>query len=541
MTDANTVAAAPSTKVDVAIVGAGFSGLYALHRMRELGLSVQVLEAGPEIGGTWFWNRYPGARCDVESMQYSYSFSDEIQREWQWTELYATQPEILRYINFVADKLKLRDGVQLNTKVLSASFDEQSNLWTVKTERGQSITARYCIMGTGCLSVPLTPPFEGLSNFKGPVHRTTEWPKEGLDFAGQRVGLLGTGSTGIQITPRLAASADALHVFQRTPNYSIPAQNRSLNDADIAVWTKTYPARRAQARTTKNNTMNNPGDRSGAELTPAQMEAELEARWAFGGIGFMYAFTDITSNRAVNEVVSNFVRRKIGETVQDPETADKLTPKDYPIGAKRICVDTDYFKTFNEDHVTLEDIKADPIKTIVENGVALESGRVVELDTLVLAIGFDAMTGALNRIDISGRNGTKMKDVWADGPHTYFGLMVADFPNMFIIAGPQSPSVFTNMVTSIEQHIDWVTDTIKHLGDAKAMTIEAEKSAQEDWVRHVAEVAEPTLLDDANSWYVGANVPGKPRVITPYLGGAVKYMDLLNAATQDNYRGFRLR
>ena len=526
--------------LDVVIVGAGFSGLYALHRMRELGLKAQVLEAGSDIGGTWFWNRYPGARCDVESMQYSYSFSEEIQNEWKWTELYATQPEILGYINFVADKLKLRDGIQLNTRVSSAHFDEAKNLWAVQTESGESVTARFCIMGTGCLSVPLAPPFKGLSDFKGTVYRTTAWPKEGVEFPGQRLGLLGTGSTGIQITPKLAATAKELHVFQRTPNYSIPAQNRQLTETDFAAWKANYPARRAQALNTKNNTMNNPGDRSGSELTPAQMEAELEARWAYGGIGFMYAFTDITTNRSVNEVVSKFVRRKIGEIVKDPDAADKLTPKDYPIGAKRICVDTNYFQTFNLEHVTLEDIKSDPIKTIVENGVELESGRVVELDTLVLAIGFDAMTGALNRIDITGRNGVKMKETWADGPLTYFGLMVAGFPNMFVIAGPQSPSVFTNMVTSIEQHVDWVTNTIEHLGETGAATIEAKKAAQDKWVQHVGEVAEPSLLDDANSWYIGANVPGKPRVITPYLGGAVKYMDLLDTATQNDYDGFEI-
>ena len=510
---------------DAIIVGAGFAGMYMLHRLRDdMGLSAHVFEAGSGVGGTWFWNRYPGARCDVESMQYSYSFSDEIAQEWEWKELYATQPEIHAYIKFVADKLKLRDGIQLNTKVTSAKFDEKTRRWTVTTEAGETFDARYCIMATGCLSVPLAPDIPGLKEFGGEVFMTSDWPKDGVNVAGKRVGLIGTGSSGIQITPRLAEKSAQLHVFQRTPNYSIPAQNRPLDSNYIDMWKKNYPERRKIARAARNNTMNSPGQRSGTEVTPEQFKAELESRWASGGIGFMYAFTDITTNRKVNEMTSNFVRDKIREIVKDPKKAAILAPSNYPIGAKRICVDTDYFDTFNRENVALHDIKADPIKTMSKDGVVLESGETVPLDILVLATGFDAMTGALNRIDIRGVGGKAMKEKWVDGPRTYFGLMVSGFPNMFIVAGPQSPSVFTNMVTSCEQHVDWISDTVKTLDESGKSLIDAEEKAEDAWVAHVSEIADRSLIiEGVNSWYTGANIPGKPRVITPYLGGAVLY------------------
>ncbi|MGE0230762.1 MAG: flavin-containing monooxygenase [Flavobacteriaceae bacterium] len=526
---------------DVIIVGAGFGGIYALHKMRQLGLAARVLEQGDDIGGTWYWNRYPGARCDVESMQYSYSFSDEIAQEWEWKELYATQPEIQAYIKFVADKLKLHDGIQLNTRVTAARFDENNKRWTVTTDKGETYEARFCIMATGCLSVPLVPQIPGVSDFGGEVYMTSSWPKEGVEVSGKRVGLVGTGSSGIQITPRLAEKAAELHVFQRTPNYSIPAQNRPLDRNYVDIWKKNYPERRKVARMARNNTMNSPGQRSGTEVTPAQFKAELESRWASGGIGFMYAFTDITTNRKVNEMTSEFVRSKIREIVRDPKKAAILAPANYPIGAKRICVDTDYFETFNRDNVFLHDIKADPIKMVDKDGIVLEGGEKVGIDILVLATGFDAMTGALNRIDIRGLGGKAMRDKWEHGPLTYLGLMVAGFPNMFIVAGPQSPSVFTNMVTSIEQHVDWIGDTLKKMDAEGKKTIDADEKAEEAWVRHVAEVADRTLIiEGVNSWYTGANIPGKPRVITPYLGGAVVYMDKLNEATKKGFEGFKL-
>jgi cyclohexanone monooxygenase len=528
---------------DAVIVGAGFAGVYALHRLRRQGLTAVVVDAANGVGGTWYWNRYPGARCDVESMQYSYSFSDEIQQEWNWTELYASQPEILRYINFVVDRLKLRDGIVLDTRVKSARFDEGRSRWSIATDRDEAYLAKYFVMATGCLSIPISPEIPGLDRFEKRILRTSEWPDEPVKFDGLSVGLVGTGSSGIQITPQIARTARELHVFQRTPNYSIPARNRPLDDRYRDIWKQNYRERRNLALNTKNNTINNAGLRSGFELTPEQFEAELESRWASGGIGFMYAFTDISTNDEINERVSTFVRKKIGQLVEDPATADKLTPKSYPIGAKRICVDTDYFTTFNRENVFLEDVKADPIETMTASGVRLKSGREVPLDMLVLATGFDAMTGALMRVRIEGREGVRLQDVWESGPRTYLGLMVSGFPNMFIVAGPQSPSVFTNMVTSIEQHVDWIADAVARIETDGLATIDAEPEAEDRWVRHVNELAERALVGkgDSNSWYAGANVPGKPRVVTPYLGGAVKYMERLNASVENDYSGFSFK
>lgn len=529
-------------RFDAIIVGAGFGGLYALHRLRQRGLSAVVLEAGGEIGGTWYWNRYPGARCDVESMQYSYSFSDEIQRKWHWSELYASQPEILAYINFVADELKLRDGVKLNRRVVSARFDEPARVWSVTTENGENYAADWCLMATGCLSIPIEPKIPGLSAFKGPIYRTSDWPKQGVDVRGKTVGLIGTGSSGIQITPYLARDARELHVFQRTPNYSIPARNRAMDKTYEAAWQQNYAERRKLAQGTRNNTLNNAGQRSGHEVTAEQMDAELESRWAQGGIGFMYAFTDMTISPQVNAAASEFVRKKIAGIVKDPAKAEKLAPKDYPIGAKRICVDTDYYQTFNRDTVFLEDVKADPIRGFSSDGVALSSGRTITLDLLVLAIGFDAMTGALTRMGIHGRNGLSLVESWCDGPQTFLGLMVAGFPNLFIVAGPQSPSVFTNMVTSIEQHVDWITAAIDHVRATGRHLIEAEPAAQAEWVGAVAELADRSLIGkgDSNSWYIGANVPGKPRVVAAYLGGADRYLSALRSSSEEGYRGFRI-
>jgi cyclohexanone monooxygenase len=525
--------------LDVVIVGAGFAGVYALHRMRSLGLRARVLEAADEIGGTWFWNRYPGARCDVESVQYSYSFSDEIQKEWKWSELYASQPEIARYINFVADRLDLRKDIQLNTRVTSAKFDDASCTWAISTEAGEEFVAPFCVMATGCLSVPIEPELNGLAAFEGQVVRTSDWPRDGVMLAGERVGIIGTGSSGIQAIPVLAKEAGHLFVFQRTPNYSIPARNKPMEEAYEHDWKEHYGERRLLARKTKNNTLNNAGLKSGLEVPRIEFERELEARWASGGIAFMYAYTDISTNKEVNDATAEFVRRKIAEIVKNRTTADKLIPRDYPIGSKRICVDTEYFETFNRDNVTLVDIKGRPIKTITKTGVLTEE-REYPLDLLVLAIGFDAMTGALMRIDISGRNGRKLRDDWAAGPKTYLGLLVSGYPNMFTITGPQSPSVFTNMVTSIEQHVDWIVDCLEAMRANGRKTVEAEESAQEDWVVHSNELANKTLFKYASSWYLGANVPGKPRIFMPYVGGAARYSEILENVAENGYRGLRM-
>jgi cyclohexanone monooxygenase len=529
-----------ASKLDVIVVGAGFAGLYALYRLRKDGYSVRVLEGADAIGGTWYWNRYPGARCDIESMQYSFSFSDEIQQEWTWSQLYAPQPEILSYINFVADKLGLRDGIQLNARVVSAKFAEQTATWEVRTEAGETFTAPFCVMATGCLSIPIIPTFPGLKDFAGEVYCTSDWPHAGVDMSGKRVGLIGTGSSGIQATPVIAAQARHLTVFQRTPNYSIPAQNRAMDPEYERGWKENYRERRLAALKTRNNTLNNAGNKPGKDVVPEERAREFEARWTTGGIGFMYSYTDITSDKDVNEHASAFVRKKIANIVRNPETAKKLTPLDYGIGGKRICVDTEYFEAFNRENVTLVDIKSDPIEAITAQGLRTKTSQF-DLDVIVLAIGFDAMTGALNRMDISGRAGIKLRDQWAEGPKTYIGMAIAGFPNLFVITGPGSPSVFTNMVTSIEQHVDWIAECMAHLKQHGRATIEAKKSAEESWVAHVNEVANRTLMPNNNSWYVGANIPGKPRVFMPYLGGAAVYKEAIEKIAWQGYEGFDLK
>jgi cyclohexanone monooxygenase len=524
---------------DVLVVGAGFAGLYSLHRLRSLGFKVRVFEAGKDIGGTWFWNRYPGARCDFESMQYSYSFSEEIQQEWNWTEYYASQPEILRYINFVADKLDLRRDIQLNTRVTAATFDERANYWGLLTESGERFTARFVVMATGCLSVPLEPDFPGMQEFLGRIYRTSNWPDEDVEFAGTRVGLIGTGSSGIQAAPILAAHARHLTVFQRTPHYSIPAHNHPLDPDYVRGWKENYRERRRAARLTRNSSLNDAGTRPGVECTPEERQHEFARRWnVTGGIGYVYAFPDVTTNDEVNRHASDYVRGRIAAIVRDPSTAATLTPYDYGIGGKRICVDTNYYEMFNRDNVSLVDIRANPIVEITPRGVRTNSGEY-ELDVLVLAIGFDAMTGALMRIDIRGRAGATLQEHWRDGPKTYLGLSIAGFPNLFIITGPGSPSVFANMVTSIEQHVDWIADCVAAMRLAGRSSIEPTQQAEDAWFAHVNEVGARTMLAKAgNSWYVGANVPGKPRVVMPYMGGAATYMEKIDAVARENYSGF---
>jgi cyclohexanone monooxygenase len=524
---------------DVLVVGAGFAGLYSLHRFRGLSLTVRVLEAGQDIGGTWFWNRYPGARCDIESMQYSYSFSEEIQQEWNWTEYYASQPEILRYINFVADKLELRRDIQLNTQVTAATFDDRAKRWSLTTKNGDSFVSRFVVFATGCLSIPLEPDFAGLDQFSGAVYRTFDWPGEDVDISGKRVGLIGTGSSGIQVAPMLATQARHLTVFQRTPHYSIPAHNRPLDSEYVSGWRENYKERRRSARMTRNSTLNDAGTRPGIEFTAEERECEFARRWnVTGGIGFIYGFPDTTTNDVVNQHASDYVRGRIAATVKDPKTAAMLTPRDYGIGGKRICVDTNYYEMFNRDNVSLVDIKSNPIVSITPAGIRTTAGEY-ELDVLVMAIGFDAMTGALSRMDIRGRAGGTLRDHWKDGPKTYLGLSIAGFPNLFIITGPGSPSVFANMVTSVEQHVDWIADCIAAMGQEDRATIEPTQQAEDAWFEHVNEVGGRTILAKAgNSWYVGANVPGKPRVVMPYMGGAATYMEKIEAVARDNYFGF---
>jgi cyclohexanone monooxygenase len=524
---------------DVVIVGAGFAGLYTLHRMRGLGMSALVFEAGAGVGGTWYWNRYPGARCDVESMQYSFSFDDELQQEWQWTELYASQPEILAYANHVADRFDLRRDIQFNTRVTAAGFDEAAERWTVRTDRGDIVTARFCVMATGCLSTAKVPDFLGIETFRGKTFHTGAWPHEGVDFSGQDVGVVGTGSSGIQAIPVIARQARYLTVFQRTPNYSVPAQNRPMTPEYQRVWKENYPERRRRAMAVRNAILYALNDKSALDASEEERHREYEARWEAGGIPFMAAFNDLILNRQANDTAAEFVRAKIRSIVRDPAVADLLTPKDYPIGTKRICVDTDYFDTFNRNNVTLVDVRNVPIEAIMPDGLRTRDASY-RLDSIVFATGFDAMTGTLLEMEIIGRGGRSLREKWVAGPLTYLGLMTAGFPNMFMITGPGSPSVLTNMIVSIEQHVDWIAACLVQLRSRNVATIEATVEAEDAWVSHVREVGERTLYPQANSWYVGANIAGKPRVFMPYIGGFLVYKGKCDDTAAHGYAGFRL-
>ena len=525
--------------VDAVIVGAGFAGLYMLHRLRGLGLSARVFEAGKGVGGTWYWNRYPGARCDVESMDYSYSFSDELQQEWRWTERYASQPEILKYINHVADRFDLRHDITLETRVTAAAFDDATNRWAIRTDRGEEVSAQFCIMATGCLSTAQVPKYPGLESFKGKWYHTGNWPHEGVDFTGQRVGVIGTGSSAIQSIPIIARQATHLFVFQRTPNFSVPAHNAPL-DPDYERSVKaSYADFRRQARESRVGFVVERNDKSALEVSPDEREREYEARWRRGGLGFSSTFTDLLISKDANDTAADFFHTKIRSIVRDPVVAETLVPRHYPLGTKRLCVDTDYYDTFNRDNVSLIDLTKSPIEAITPDGLRTRD-QAYALDSIVFATGFDAMTGALLSIDIRGRAGKTLKEKWAEGPRTYLGVSVAGFPNFFTITGPGSPSVLSNMIVSIEQHADWIADCIEYLRNNGRTAIEATVEAQDEWVQHVNEVGHLTLYPQANSWYMGANIPGKPRIFMPYIGGVGVYRQKCDEVAAKGYEGFRL-
>jgi cyclohexanone monooxygenase len=528
-------------KFDAIIVGAGVGGLYAIHRLRKLGLKVRAFEAGGGVGGTWYWNRYPGCRCDVESMEYSYSFSDELQQEWQWPERYGTQPEILRYINHVVDRFDLRRDIEFNTRVKEAAFDSETNTWTVNTDKGSAVTARFCIMATGNLSTPRTPSLPGLESFKGKWYHTGLWPHEGVDFTGLRVGVIGTGSSGVQSIPIIAKQAKHLYVFQRTANFSLPARNAPMDPRKERSHKAHYPERRRAAFDTPFGIAGYPPPvKSALDATEKERLRAYEAKWAEGGsISYLYSFTDLLINKQSNETASEFVRRKIRATVKDPKTAELLCPNDHPIGTKRLILDTDYYETYNRDNVTLVDIRREPIKEITPTGLRT-GGADYALDAIVFATGFDAMTGAMKEIDIHTDAGLSVREKWEHGPSTYLGVMIAGFPNLFMITGPQSPGVKSQMILACEQHVDWIADCVQYLRDHRFTRIEAEQDAEDAWVQHNNEVADRTLYPLANSWYVGANIPGKPRVFMPYVGGVSAYKKKCDEIAAGGYEGFRL-
>lgn len=522
--------------VDAIVIGAGFAGLYMLVRLRQLGLACAAFETGEDVGGTWYWNRYPGARCDVESMQYSYSFSEELQQEWEWTERYPRQDEILRYINHVADRFDLRRDITFNTRVISAKYDEASQRWTVQTSRGEKRTAQFLISAAGCLSAAKVPDIPGLSDFKGRWYHTGNWPHETVDFTGQRVGVIGTGSSGIQLIPTIARQASQVVVFQRTPNFSIPAWNRVLPQSEQQTWKANYTEHREKARNTRSGILYDYSLRASSDVSEAERQQEYERRWQKGGANFTHAFNDIFNNQQANDSAAEFVRNKIRATVKDPKTAALLTPTDHAIGTKRICVDTDYFETFNLPHVSLKDLRTAPIQKLVATGIET-TDQVHAFDSIVFATGYDAVTGALDRIDLRGRGGLALRDKWAHGPRTYLGLMSANFPNLFFITGPGSPSVLTNVIMAIEQHVDWIARCLGHLQAHKLNTVEALESAEDDWVTQVNDVASKTLFAQSNSWYTGANIPGKPKVFLPYVGGFGNYTAICESIIASGYQG----
>lgn len=529
-----------SGQFDAVIVGAGFAGMYMLHRLRALGLKVRVYEAGEGVGGTWYWNRYPGARCDVESLEYQYGFSDEIQRGWNWSERYAAQPEILRYQNYVADKLDLRRDIRFETRVISAAYDEPAGLWAVETDKGDRVSARFCIMATGCLSAARVPDFKGLEDFGGDWYHTGGWPHEGVDFTGKRVAVVGTGSSGIQSIPVIAAQAKHVTVFQRTANFTLPAGNRPLKPEEIARSKETLLEDRRHARETPGGIICFEYNEALAEeMTPEAIANELETRWNQGGFAFLGAYGDLMATHEANHIAAEFARAKMRASVKNKEVAEKLLPFDHPVGVKRLCLDTNYLQTFDESHVDLVDIREKPIERISKKGVVCR-GKEYEVDTIVFATGFDAMTGALLSIDIKGRGGAALREKWAAGPRTYLGLGSAGFPNLFFITGPGSPSVLSNMIVSIEQHVDWIADCVKRLTEGNIRSIEATKEAEDEWVAHVNELASETLYPQANSWYMGANIPGKPRVFMPYTGGVNVYGEKIAEVAAADYEGFQL-
>ena len=532
--------AGSATEVDVVVVGAGFAGMYMLHRLRGMGLRTRVFERATDVGGTWYWNRYPGARCDVESMQYSYSFDPALQQEWQWSERFASQPEILRYASHVADRLGLRRDIQFNTSVISANFNAATDRWDITTDRGERVSAQFCVMATGCLSTSRQPDFKGLERFRGKTYHTGNWPHEGADLTGLRVGVIGTGSSAIQAIPVIAEQAKHLTVFQRTPNFSIPTRNRPMDAEYEQSWKQVYPERRAVARTLRAGVITELNDTSAMAVSEDERRQTYEERWQLGGTSFMAAFNDLSVNKASNDTAADFVRTKIRAMVKDPAVAEILLPHNHPIGTKRICVDSHYYETYNRDNVTLVDVRAAPIEEITETGV-LVGGKVYDLDVIVFATGFDAMTGTLIAINPHGRDSATLADEWEAGPRTYLGLMSAQFPNMFMITGPGSPSVLSNMIVSIEQHVDWVADCLGYMRSNGQSVIDPTRDAQDAWVEHVNEMAFRTLYPTANSWYMGANIPGKPQVFMPYIGGVGAYRVKCDEVAAKGYEGFALR
>ena len=530
--------------VDVAVVGAGFAGLYLLHRLRKAGFTTVALEEADDVGGTWYWNRYPGARCDIQTIDYSYTFDPELDRAWKWSEKYATQPEILSYLGFVADRYDVRRDIRFGTRVTAANWDQGAERWLLETDSGASVSCRYYIMATGCLSSPKPPEIDGVKDFKGDVYFTGRWPHNEVKLAGKRVAVIGTGSSGIQSIPLIAEQAAELTVFQRTPNFALPAHNGPAPAADRAALLEGDSATyREQARWSLAGVPLPQQTEVSWQLSDAERRERFEKAWAAGDL--VYMLTQLWADQGVdvdgNALLADLLREKIRSLVKDPATAEALSPHDHPFGSKRPCLDTNYYATYNRPNVTLVNLRQEPIKEITSSGVKTDK-RNFDVDVIVFATGFDAMTGAIMAIHpITGRDGKSLSDVWAHGPQTYLGLAVSGFPNLFMITGPGSPSVLSNMAVSIEQHVDWVVDRLIAMREAGFTTIEATEAAQEGWARHMADCATLTLHRLANTWYTGANVPGKPQGVMPYTGGVGPYRSICNEVVGKGMLGFKLR
>jgi cyclohexanone monooxygenase len=530
----------PRSPLDVVVIGAGFGGLYATHRLAASGRRFRVFEKAPDVGGTWFYNRYPGARCDVDSLQYSYSFSEDLQQEWEWTERFAGQPEILRYIRHVAQRFDLYRHIQFDTRVTSVIWDDAARCWEVSTDQGDTVRAKWVITAVGCLSTPKTPEIEGLADFTGESYYTNSWPHDEPDFRGKRVGVIGTGSSGIQSIPLIAETAAEVTVYQRTPAYTMPAMNRPLGKDEIVAHKATYAQHRAQERASRSGTLVVGHSDPALAASDAERRRRFEDCWRAGSFGCaLVSFSDIITHREANDHVVDFLKEKVHTIVEDQEVASALASWEYPFGSRRVCLDTDYYATFNEPHVHLVDVKRDPIVAVTPHGVRTRSGERAH-DVIVYATGFDAFTGTLFRLGIRGRDGVRLEDAWADGPRTYLGLQTAGFPNLFVVVGPQSPSLVVNVVRAVEQHVDWIMDALDTADAHGIGGVEADPAAQDDWVDHVAEVGHATLYPVADSYMTNANIPGKPRVFMPYLGGFGAYGERIAQVAAQGYPGFVL-
>jgi cyclohexanone monooxygenase len=533
----------PQSDYDVVVIGAGFSGMYALYKLRGLGLRLKGYETGDGPGGTWYWNRYPGARVDIESMIYSYSFDERLEQEWQWPEHFSPQPDLEVYANYVADRFGIRDQVQFETTVTRLRFDDPTALWHVQTSRGEEVTTRFVIAATGSLNATNIPDFKGAETFRGQWYHTSKWPREGVDFAGKRVGIIGTGSTGIQVIPVVAKEAGHLTVFQRTANFSIPSRNRPLDPDYERGWKQNYRKYREMMKSTASAAvlLGQHTDRSLFDVSDEERETILEQAWeSRSGFRFTGSFKDVRTNEAANEIVAEFVRRKIRQTVKDPEVAELLCPKTHPLGTKRLCLDSGYFETYNRDNVTLVDVRANPVTEITPTGLRTTAGKY-DLDILIYATGFDAMTGSMTRMNVTGTGGVRLEDKWVNGPTNYLGFLVAGFPNLFMIHGPGSPSVLAQMIMSAEWQIDWLYDRISYLLEQGYECVDTTEQWEESWAREVEAAADATLYKKADSWYLGANIPGKPRVFMVYVGGFDNYTRRCTEAVDKGHEGFVFR